>query len=77
PEKADASKQDEDKKGINLEDNCPVCHRQFKEHSPEDLKNCILASQNEKAEIQKRLEKLKSATNQYNEAVKEFNTGEK
>ena len=45
-------------------------------HSPEDLKNCILASQNEKAEMQKRLEKLKSVTNQYNEAVKEFNSGE-
>ncbi len=76
PKKADSSKQDEDKKGINLEDTCPICHRKFKEHSPEDLKNCILASQNEKAEMQKRLEKLKSVTDQYNEAVKEFNSGE-
>ena len=70
----ESSKQQTDENGFNPEDICPVCSRQFKIHSEEDLKNCILASQRDKAEVQKKFEKLKSATTNYNKAVKELNS---
>ena len=68
------SKQQKDDNGFNPEDVCPVCSRQFKIHSEEDLKNCILASQRDKIEVQKKFERLKSATTNYNKAVKELNS---
>ena len=68
------SKQQKDDHGFNPEDICPVCSRQFKLHSEEDLKNCILASQRDKIEVQKKFERLKSATTNYNKAVKELNS---
>ena len=68
------SKQKKEDHGFNPEDICPVCSRQFKLHSEEDLKNCILASQRDKIEVQKKFERLKSATTNYNKAVKELNS---
>ncbi len=68
-----SEKQDDDK-GFDPEDICPVCNRQFLLHDEEDLKNCILASQRDKIEVQKKFERLKSATTNYNNAVKELNS---
>ena len=68
------SKKQDDNKGFDPEDICPVCNRQFKLHSEEDLKDCILASQRDKVEVQKKFERLKSATTNYNKAVKELNS---
>ncbi|MBQ2593030.1 MAG: hypothetical protein II567_07095, partial [Candidatus Riflebacteria bacterium] len=70
-----SKQQKDDDKGFNPEDICPVCNRQFLLHDEEDLKNCILASQRDKIEVQKKFEKLKSATTNYNKAVKELNSG--
>ena len=69
-----SKQQKDDDKGFNPEDICPVCSRQFLLHNEEDLKNCILASQRDKAEVQKKFERLKSATTNYNKAVKELNS---
>ncbi len=69
-----SKQQKDDDKGFNPEDICPVCNRQFLLHDEEDLKNCILASQRDKIEVQKKFEKLKSATTNYNKAVKKLNS---
>ncbi len=51
-------KSDEGSGNTSSEDLCPVCKCLFSQHSPEDLKKCLLSAQEGKEEMKKRLQKF-------------------
>lgn len=70
---SDSSKSAKDKMDSMGGELCPVCNKKFGDHKEAEVKNCIISSQNDKFEIQKKLKEFEAAAKKYNEEVKEFN----